>query len=170
MENLENLARAAGQGDRQAFARLVGRTQADVWRFARALTGDDDLAGDVTQETYARAIRSLRGFRGDGSARSFLLTIARRVAADEFRARQPRFGGPENPVTSDPAGQVVAERLLIELPIRLREAFVLTQVSGLSYEETAAVLDCPVGTVRSRVFRARQELIDAWRAGEAEHA
>lgn len=95
MENLERLARAAGQGDREAFGRLVGRTQADVWRFARALTGDANLAGDVTQETYARAIRSLRGFRGEGSVRSSLLTIARRVAAVEIRGRQPRFLGPE---------------------------------------------------------------------------
>jgi RNA polymerase sigma-70 factor, ECF subfamily len=169
MSDLDALAVAAGRGDREAFARLVARTQTDVWRFARSLLGDGDLAAEVTQETFVRAVTALRRYRREGSAKGYLFTIARRAAAAELARRraevpptQPRVSEP------DPTGRVVLDRLVAELPLPQREAFVLTQVTGLSYAETAEVLGCRIGTVRSRVARARERLVTAWIEGAEE--
>jgi RNA polymerase sigma-70 factor, ECF subfamily len=170
VSDVDGLARAAAGGDREAFARFVALTQTDVWRFARSLLGDDELATEVAQETFVRAVTALRRFRGDGSAKGFLFTIARRVAAAELGARRAEPAGLPPPVEPDPTGRVILERLVASLPLPLREAFVLTQVAGLTYAETAEVLGCRIGTVRSRVHRAREQLVAAWQAGEVEEA
>ena len=164
------LAFAAQRGDRGALALLVQRTQADIWRFCAHLRGREH-ADDFTQETYSRAIASLHRFRGESDVRSWLLTIARRVCADHVRAeiRRRNLLGRLRPVseTHEPTNSVELWGVIGSLHGERREAFVLTQVLGLSYEEAAAVCDCPIGTIRSRVARARAELISQMGAATA---
>lgn len=163
--SLTQLALDARDGDRVALAAFIRRTQAEVWRLCRRL-GDPEEADDLTQEVYARAIRALPKFRGESSARTWLLTIARHVAADAVRANrrrrllQPRAGSD----TPDPASVDAVERLIAGLDHDRRTSFVLTQVLGLSYAEAAEVCGVPIGTIRSRVARAREALIESIRA------
>jgi RNA polymerase sigma-70 factor (ECF subfamily) len=168
MDDVTSLALAARDGDRAALAELVRRTQADVWRFCAHLAGHAQ-ADDLTQEVYARAMRSLRTFRGDAAARLWLLAIARRACADHVRTEVRRRRLAEhlrgdarrsNPRTVDDVSATQSLTAVIEaLPSDYRAAFTLTQVLGLSYAETADVCDCPIGTVRSRVARAREAVI-----------
>ncbi|MEU4482438.1 sigma-70 family RNA polymerase sigma factor [Micromonospora sp. NPDC023966] len=165
-------ALAARDGDPVAQAAFVRATQAEVWRFAAALV-DPDSADDLTQETYLRAFRALPGFEGRSTARTWLLGIARRACADHLRTvvrrrrldeRLAAHAATDRPYP-DPAGQLGASDLVRRLPAERRSAFVLTQLLGLSYAEAAAVEGVPVGTIRSRVARARDELVEA--AGDA---
>ncbi|MEH1053788.1 sigma factor-like helix-turn-helix DNA-binding protein [Micromonospora sp. CPCC 206171] len=161
-------ASRARDGDPLAQAAFVRATQAEVWRFTAALV-DPDTADDLTQETYLRAFRALAGFEGRASARTWLLGIARRACADHLRtvvrrrrlderlAADAHTGHPH----PDPAGHLGTADLVRRLPAERREAFVLTQLLGLSYAEAAAVAGVPVGTIRSRVARARHDLVDA---------
>ena len=163
-----DLALRARAGDPAAQAAFVRATQAEVWRFAAALV-DPGSADDLTQETFLRAFRALPAFEGRSSVRTWLLGIARRACADHLRAvvRRRRLDarlaaqawtdGPE----PDPAQRLGAADLLRTLSEERRTAFVLTQVLGLSYAEAAVVEDVPVGTIRSRVARARDELVTA---------
>lgn len=127
------------------------------------------MADDVTQEVYLRAYRALPAFRGDSSARTWLLSIARRTCADavrDLRRRRRLVARFERPSYEPDPGQAIAvEALLSGLDPDRRLAFVLTQVLGLSYQEAAQICDCPVGTIRSRVARARADLLA--RLGEA---
>jgi RNA polymerase sigma-70 factor (ECF subfamily) len=158
---------AAGRGDHQALVSFIRDTQADVWRFAAHLV-DPQSADDLTQETYLRAVRAAPSFAGRSSARTWLLAIAHRVCMDELRARTRRrrrdallpWVNPA-PVEPDVAGEVTAAALLADLDLDRRTAFVLTQLIGLSYEEAAQACGCPVGTIRSRVARARADLVQA---------
>ncbi|MGK5738677.1 sigma-70 family RNA polymerase sigma factor [Micromonospora sp. URMC 103] len=161
-------ALSAREGDPTAQAAFVRLTQAEVWRFAAALV-DPDNADDLTQETYLRAFRALPAFEGRSSARTWLLGIARRTCADHLRtvvrrrrldARLAANAHTDRP-SPDPAGQLGAADLLRRLPAERRGAFVLTQLLGLSYAEAAAVEGVPVGTIRSRVARARDDLVEA---------
>jgi RNA polymerase sigma-70 factor, ECF subfamily len=142
---------------------FVRATQADVWRFVAALV-DAGTADDLTQETFLRAFRGLGEFAGRSSARTWLLAIARHVCADHIRTTQRRRRLaqrlPAAEAVPDPAGLVGTLELVRELPEERREAFVLTQLVGLSYEEAAAACGVPVGTIRSRVARARTQLLD----------
>ncbi len=162
---------AAARGSQGAAAAFVRATQPDVTRFLAHLTSPRD-AEDLTQETYLRAFRSLPRFAGRASARTWLFSIARRVAADHLREakRRPRTvtGGDwfeASDAARQPADagrideQIVLHALIGSLPSDQREAFVATQVLGLSYEETATVCDCAIGTIRSRVARARAVLV-----------
>ena len=171
MEELERLAAAAVDGDPLAAAALVRTTQSDVWRLCAAL-GDRQSADDLTQETYLRAFGSLHRFEGRSSLRTWLLAIARRVCADAVRSRKRRrltlvrddadleALGPT--ATTDRVGEgAVVNDLLVRLAPDRREAFVLTQLLGLPYAEAAEVAGCPVGTIRSRVARARDDLVRA---------
>ena len=171
MDDLGALAADAAGGDPLAAAALVRATQSDVWRLCAAL-GDAGTADDLTQETYLRAFGSLHRFEGRSSVRTWLLAIARRVCADAVRTRRrrrltmvrddaglaevPAPGGP------DPVGESagVADLLARMDPDR-REAFVLTQLLGLSYAEAADVAGCAVGTIRSRVARGRADLVES---------
>lgn len=151
----------ARAGDRAAAGEFVRQSQGDVWRLCAHLGSARD-ADDLTQETYARAFGSLHRFAGRSTARTWLLSIARRVCADAIRARRP-----VQPMADlEPAGrgtdpaETVALRLVLDaVDAPFREAFVLTQIIGLTYPEAADVLGCPVGTVRSRVSRAREALV-----------
>jgi RNA polymerase sigma-70 factor (ECF subfamily) len=161
-------ALAARSGEPAAQAAFVRATQADVWRFAAALV-DPDTADDLTQETYLRAFRALPRFGGRSSARTWLLGIARRTCADHIRAvvhrrRLDARLAAESSVAApkgDPAADLGAADLLRRLAPERRGAFALTQVLGLSYAEAAEVEGVPVGTIRSRVARARADLVEA---------
>ena len=170
---LTALAMAAKSGDRDAAASFVRATQQQVYRFLVHLV-DGDHAEDLTQETYLRVMKALPRFAGRSSARTWLYSIARRVAADHIRAVRvrPRVAAVDDwEVAADAqAGpsrsvedQVVLRDLLDCLDAQRRVAFVATQVLGLSYAEAAQVCDCPVGTIRSRVARAREDLVELMR-------
>jgi RNA polymerase sigma-70 factor (ECF subfamily) len=168
------LALAARDGDPYAPAHLVRHTQAEVWRFTAALV-DPGAADDLTQETYLRAFRALPAFEGRSSVRTWLLGIARRVCADHLRSviRRRRLDARlaaqayTDVPHPDPAHRLGVHDLLHRLSEERRTAFVLTQVVGLSYAEAAAVEDVPIGTIRSRVARARDELVNAVAAARA---
>lgn len=147
------------------IADLVRATQADVWRLCAHLV-DRQSADDLTQDVYARAIAALPRYRGDSPLRVWILGIARHVCVDEVRrrSRRRRILGralPPPTVTPDPTGAVDLDHLLAGLDHDQRAAFVLTQVLGLRYAEAAEALGCPIGTVRSRVARARESLAGA---------
>ncbi len=176
MDEITELAVAAGAGDRVAMTTFVRRTQADVWRVCSHL-GDADNVDDLTQETYLRALPALAGFRGDASARTWLLSIARHTCADAVRSRtrhrrmvervaRRRTAAEEPPVS----GPVELDALVAALAPDRREAFVLTQLLGLRYDEAAEVCGCPIGTIRSRVARARLDLAAALAAGSDQAA
>ncbi|RFU20893.1 sigma-70 family RNA polymerase sigma factor [Geodermatophilus marinus] len=177
MDELERLAADAAGGDPLAAAALVRATQSDVWRLCAAL-GDRQSADDLTQETYARAFAALHRFEGRSSLRTWLLAIARRVCADAIRARRRRrltlvrddadleALGPAGAGDGVAEGAAVGDLLARLAPDR-REAFVLTQLLGLPYAEAAEVAGCPVGTIRSRVARARADLVAALGEEEA---
>lgn len=162
------LALAAGAGDRRALAEFVRATQRDVWRFIAHLAGVA-AADDLAQETYLRAMRAVRNFRGNSAARTWLLSIARRVVADQVRYERSRprtvavdwLAAAEHGTGRSRGFEdlVEANVLLDQLPPERREALVLTQVLGMSYAEAADVCGCELGTVRSRVARAREDLI-----------
>jgi len=150
----------ARRGDAVAAAEFVRLTQADVWRLCAHL-GSRNAADDLTQETYARAFAALHRYAGRSSARTWLLSIARRACADAVRqaVRVRALPAARERTEADPAEAVTSRALLETLDAERREAFVLTQLVGLSYAEAADVCGCPVGTIRSRVARARSELV-----------
>jgi RNA polymerase sigma-70 factor (ECF subfamily) len=163
------LVRRAANGDASAEAAFVARTMDDVWRYCAHLLGPGQ-ADDATQATYLRALRSLRNFRGDASARTWLIGVARNTCLDERRSQARRTRLVER-ITAQPTERFThqaepeqahdLEDLVTELGADRRDAFVLTQMLGFSYEEAAELIGCPVGTVRSRVARARRDLAEA---------
>ncbi len=167
---LTELALAAGSGDRSALHRFVQETQRDVWRFIAHLAGVRQ-ADDLAQETYLRTLKSIRRFAGRSSARTWLLSIARRVVVDHVRHERARprttstvdwdaAAEQAKPQESSGFEDIVELNLMLEgLDEQRREALLLTQVLGLSYQEAAEVCGCPIGTVRSRVARARDDLL-----------
>jgi RNA polymerase sigma-70 factor (ECF subfamily) len=166
VDDLTRLFLAARDGDRTALFHAVRESQADVWRLAAHLVGRDD-ADDVTQDTFVRAWRALPAFRGDSSARTWLLAIARRACADAIRGRVRRrrlaeraaAALPAHDRAGDPTGAHDVHELITGLDRDQRDAFVLTQVVGCSYEEAASICGVPIGTIRSRVARARERLV-----------
>ena len=155
----------AQDGDLDALTRVVVTSSADIRRFVVWLGVRPDDLDDVLQETFLKAFRGIGSFRGDSAGLSWLLTIARRVCLDRAatRARVDRLEGEVGRrvvVTPSQTGAVETELLIARLPVAFREAFVLVRMWGLSYDEAAEVLDCPRGTVQSRVARARHALAD----------
>jgi RNA polymerase sigma-70 factor (ECF subfamily) len=168
---LERLAARAAEGDTGAQAALIRETQADVWRLCAHLA-DRQVAEDLTQETYLRALPALRRYEGRASLRTWLLSIARRVCADHLRSKKRRgvvLVGEDTALADlvrdlpadEVGGTVAAQDVLDRLEPERREAFVLTQLMGLPYAEAAEVVGCPIGTIRSRVARARADLVEA---------
>lgn len=164
----------AAAGDVDAFSEIVRTTQPDVWRFLRHLVHDGDLAADLTQDTYVAVYRSLGSFRGDSLFRTWLLRIARNMAIDEHRRTSRRPAASEfddealetystrmSSTEPNPATAVEITAAMGSLSEPHRSAFVLVEVFGLRYREVAEVLDVPEGTVKSRVFHARSQLV-AW--------
>jgi RNA polymerase sigma-70 factor (ECF subfamily) len=165
-------------GDRDALERFVRAAQRDVWRFVAHLA-DGAVADDLTQETFLRALSSLRHFEARSSAMTWLLSIARRVVVDQVRMARsrPRVSPDVDWVRAGDRGQGTSSGFtgVVELNVLLdalteerREALVLTQVLGLGYAEAAEVVGCPVGTIRSRVARAREDLVRAAGRGAGE--
>jgi RNA polymerase sigma-70 factor (ECF subfamily) len=169
-DRVTTLALAAGRGDRRALEQFIDATRRDVWRTV-AFLADPGLADDLTQETYLRALGALPRFAGRSTARTWLLSIARRVVVDQVRRNQARprtVGGVdlEGLLNSQPAAarfeDIIEIRMLLDgLDPDRRDALMLTQVMGLSYAEAGEVCGCPVGTIRSRVARARDDLLAA---------
>ena len=171
------LVAAAAAGDRGAFEELVRRHQTRIVNYAMAIVKDPADAEDVAQETFIRAYRSLARFRGDSSFKTWLYTIATNAARTGLE-RRGRRGRVEDGSLDDetgplaaadvPAGEADAEtalvrreaidRALAALPADLRVAVVLRDVEGLDYKEIAAATGAPIGTVESRIFRARRRL------------
>ena len=169
-DRVTELALAAGRGDRAALEQFIRATERDVWRTV-AFLADPASADDLTQETFLRAIGALPRFAGRSAARTWLLSIARRAVVDQVRRNQARprcTGGVdlEGLLDSRPGTarfeDITEIRMLLDgLDPDRRNALVLTHVLGLSYAEAAEVCGCPVGTIRSRVARAREDLITA---------
>ena len=165
-EAVTALAVAAQQGDRDAAAAFIRATTSPLRRLMTYLADPDDV-DDLVQETYLRAFAALARYARRSPARLWLFAIARNVAADQVRRnqRRPRRGGDweyeldKRHAVPEPAGQVALRQAIAGLDRDRREAFVLTKVAGLSYDEAALACGCPVGTIRSRVFRAREELM-----------
>ncbi|MDQ1681131.1 MAG: polymerase sigma-70 factor, subfamily [Frankiaceae bacterium] len=162
MDPLTRVARDAARGDSEATAEFVRATRQDVLRFVTYLAGPSH-AEDLAQETYIRALRTLGSYRGDATVRSWLLAVARHVTLDWLRSDMRRKETPVDVLpgragVTDFTGNVELEMLVAGLEPSRRDAFVLTQIVGVDYRQAALILDCPVGTVRSRVFRARDDL------------
>jgi RNA polymerase sigma-70 factor (ECF subfamily) len=170
------LGGAAAAGSREAFDELVRRHQAAMITLARVLTSGRGDAEDLAQEVFVRAWRSLRSFRGDSTFRTWLHRVAINVVRTSqarqgrirrmFTSRDSAGGGrpardPESgdePVDATLARRQLIDRALAALPDDLRVAVTLRDLQGLDYREIAAALDVPIGTVESRIFRARQKL------------
>lgn len=163
------LALKAGRGDRQALDEFISATHKDVWRLLAHLSSPD-TADDLTQETFLRVLGALPRFAARSSARTWILSLARRTWVDSIRHDRARplksateyEDAQATTPTSNSWSEWVDARLLIdELPEERREALILTQVLGFSYEEAAKIAGVRVGTIRSRVARARADIIAA---------
>lgn len=169
-EQLTTLALAARDGDPDAVERFIRASHHHVWRFVAHLSGDTNSADDLAQETFLRALTGLPRFAGRSCARTWLLSIARRVVIDRYRsaAARPRIADIHDWQAvvehRQPSGLpgfddgLALRELLDALDGERRQAFVLTQLLGMPYADAAALVGCPIGTVRSRVARARADL------------
>jgi len=174
----EQLVARAQAGDQRAFELLVRKYQHRIIQLVSRLVGDAD-APDVAQDTFIRAWRALNGFRGQSAFYTWLYRIGINTAKNALvsRGRRPAdrdidiadaelYGHTEQLSDIDtPEAQVLTEEIrekveaaIGKLPVDLRKAITLRELEGLSYEEIAQVMDCPIGTVRSRIFRAREAI------------
>jgi RNA polymerase sigma-70 factor, ECF subfamily len=164
--------RRARAGDLAAFESLVREYQADVWRFAYHLTRNRASADDVTQEGFLRAFRAMRSFRGQSKFTSWLLRIVRNCAIDAYRKTRREIADPMDRTgaddvaarPSDATGAPSEERVRIldavrRLPMDLREPFVVIEMLGFTYQEASTILGVRLGTVKSRMHRARAALM-----------
>ena len=163
----------------QAFVELYRRRHNDVYRFAFAMAKSRSFAQDVTQEVFLNVLENASRFdSAKGSVRAWLFGCARYVTLDRLRLeRRWTDDLPADVTTLDSDERLMAdqrvERLhaaIARLPVEYREALVLFELQELTYAETAAVLDCPVGTVRSRLHRGRALLAAMLEEGEQERA
>lgn len=161
------VVRAAQSGDAVAFERLVRSYQGEIWRLAWHLVRDESLADDITQDAFVRAYRFLPRYRGEAKFSTWLFTITRNCALDELRRAGRRRSlshrldrEPPRAHADHSVGIEVREAVAL-LPIDLREPIVLIDMFGVSYAEVSAVLGVPVGTIKSRVHRARETLAGA---------
>lgn len=169
-DELTRWALSASVGDADAFEHVFRALHNDVRRYVTALSGDSQLADDLVQETFLRAMSTVHLFQGRGSARAWILTIARRTVVDSLRraASRPRVSDTPDWQRTVERGQqrdlpgfdegIALMALVDALPNDRREAFVLTQLLDMPYDDAARTSSCPVGTIRSRVSRARTAL------------
>lgn len=172
-----DLALRAGRGDKEALSEFIRLTHDDVWRLLAHLAGREQ-ADDLTQETYLRVLGALPRFAARSSARTWLLSLARRAWVDSVRhdMARPRKAAAEyddvaaqQPSRDNPntwSEVMDARELLDALAPERREALILTQVLGYTYEEAAKIANVRVGTIRSRVARARRDLVAGAEAAE----
>lgn len=181
----QQLVERAVAGDQGAYELLVIKYQRRVERLVGRMVRDVDLVADITQETFLRAWRALHQFRGDAQFYTWLYRIAVNAAKkalvdlrrdpvitesalrgagsdddDETSVLERELISDETPETVLAAQEVAAavNDALAQLPEELRQAVTLREIEGLSYEEIATAMDCPIGTVRSRIFRAREAI------------
>ncbi|MGE0810602.1 MAG: RNA polymerase sigma factor RpoE [Immundisolibacter sp.] len=173
------LVRRVQRGDKRAFDLLVSKYQLRLAKLVGRLVSDRAEAQDVVQEAFIKAYRALPNFRGDSAFYTWLYRIAVNAAKNHLVARSRRPPTADVDITDgdvEEAGVLMADvatpesyaardqlqaalaQALAELPEDLRTALTLCEMEGLSYDEIAQVLDCPIGTVRSRIFRARRAL------------
>ena len=170
-------------GDAAAFEKLIERYSGDIYALLYRITESPEEAADLTQDTFLRALRSIKGFRGDAGLKTWLFRIAINESRNRFRWWKRRrrdvtisldatVGSSEMTFSETLADRSVSpeeaaltrERehalgaALLDLPTSYREAVVLCDIEGLSYEETAAALGIGIGTVKSRISRGREEL------------
>ncbi len=172
-------------GDKQAFGLLVAKYQRKLLRLVSRLVRDSAEAEDVAQEAFIKAYRALPGFRGESAFYTWLYRIGVNTAKNWLVAngrRPPTATEVDNTEAENYSESDLLrdgdtpERLLMskqivntvnavmaELPEELRTAVTLREIEGLSYEEIAQVMDCPIGTVRSRIFRAREAIAEKLR-------
>jgi RNA polymerase sigma-70 factor (ECF subfamily) len=185
------LIRKAAAGSKAAFDLLLIKHQSQVYRVVRGVVKDEHEAEDITQEVFIRAWRAIGSFRGDSqfstwlhriainTSRNFLQSRLRRVAASDIDVSEAETyeGGtflrdpdtPEALIRRDELEQVIQDTLA-GLSEDMRTALTLREMDGMSYEEIAEVMQCPVGTIRSRIHRAREEMqvaIGRWQEGES---
>lgn len=176
----QQLVERAQRGDKHAFELLVVKYQRRLGRLISRFVRDSAEAEDVTQEAFIKAYRALPAFRGESAfytwlyrigintAKNYLVALRRRApTSTQFDAEESEdFEGaellqevstPENELMSKQVAGVVNASLL-QLPEDLRTALTLREIEGLSYEEIAEIMSCPIGTVRSRIFRARETI------------
>jgi RNA polymerase sigma-70 factor (ECF subfamily) len=181
VNELESLATRASSGDKEAFAALVEQTHSTAYRLAlRLLAGDQAEAEDVVQETYIRAWKGLAKLRDHGAVVGWLCKVTRNVATDRIRHNKRRRAdsldrnvgadlGPlvdyiasddPNPeeITASAQLQGAMAAVIAQLKEKHRVVLLLREVDGMSYEELAVALGVPIGTVESRLHRARREL------------
>lgn len=169
----ELVERARG-GEQEAFACLYRRHQAYVYRFARAMTGSAPVAEDIVQDVFLALIRHLDWYDASrGGLRTYLFGIARNLArykARSLRRLLPLDHAGEAVGLDDPAAALAVNeetrhlrRCLGGLPARYREVIILCDLQELDYAEAASVIDVPIGTVRSRLHRGRQLLLERLR-------
>jgi len=176
----QRLVERAQRGDKQAFDLLVSKYQRKLARLLSRFIRDAAEVEDVTQEAFIKAYRALPSFRGDSAfytwlyrigintAKNYLVAMGRRaptatdIDAEESEGFQDReqlrdLNTPENELISRQVADTV-NQTLAELPEELRTAITLREIEGLSYEDIANIMNCPIGTVRSRIFRAREAI------------
>lgn len=177
------LVERAVAGDQEAFTLLVVKYQRRVQRLIGRMVRDVDLVEDIAQETFIRAYRALHQFRGDAqfytwlyriavnTAKKFLLDLKRNPTVSDFAAKTDDDGdetfwpGHESTNDETPESVLAAKEVglavnaaLDALPEDLRLALTLREMDGMSYEDIAEAMNCPIGTVRSRIFRAREAI------------
>ena len=172
-------------GDQKAFELLVIKYQRRIQRLIGRMVRDVDLVEDIAQETFIRAYRALAQFRGEAQFYTWLYRIAVNtakkalmelkrdptVSENSFKSGQSDESDETSPLENELissetpeavlAGKEIAQMVnaaMEALPEELRQAITLREIEGLSYEEIAEVMDCPIGTVRSRIFRAREAI------------
>ena len=176
----QQLVERAQRGDKQAFELLVSKYQRKLARLLSRFIRDATEVEDVTQEAFIKAYRALPTFRGDSAfytwlyrigintAKNYLVAMGRRAPTtteiDSEEAESFEDGDqlrdlntPENEMMSRQVAETV-NQTLETLPEELRSAITLREIEGLSYEDIASIMNCPIGTVRSRIFRAREAI------------
>ena len=176
----QQLVERAQRGDKHAFELLVVKYQRRLGRLISRFVRDSAEAEDVTQEAFIKAYRALPSFRGDSAfytwlyriginaAKNYLVSLGRRAPtttqfdvedSEDFEGADQLqdMNTPENILMGKEVVEVVNATLL-KLPEDLRTALTLREIEGLSYEEIAEIMSCPIGTVRSRIFRARETI------------
>lgn len=170
----------AKEGDQRAFKLLVERYQRKVYAVAHGMVKDREEALDIAQEAFVKVHRNLDRFKGDSAFYTWLYRITRNLAIDRIRARRNESVGFDEAVGSedspepgflstrldaDPQKSALRRELagkledaLAQLPVKHREILLLREVEGMSYEDLAATLDIPKGTVMSRLFHARSKM------------
>jgi RNA polymerase sigma-70 factor (ECF subfamily) len=180
----QELVRQALDGDGKAFEKLVEKYKKRVYYLAYRMTRDHDSADELAQESFVKAYQALSSFKPGYNfytwvyricvnlAINFLKREKHTVSADQLREmdllpeRRQEMDQLERMITTEQAG--IVKKALASLPPEQRSAFILKTYDNMSYEQMAEVMECSIGTVMSRLFRARQKLKNALRAAEAE--